>query len=190
MTSPVGIPIPPREHAIKRSEMKLGWKLFDTLWNNNVTPQSILRVMGPRGPKVARDIVRRRFQNRWNEEETELIGDYLYHITCATASGEYALNALLEPVIVSPNAPGKTGVYARAPLYDNLLNNTHKVKTLLQFGDHDWMYHPQISELVEKRNHLYQDDVLQLSVLPAAGHHLYLDNTPGFHNSTNQFCKE
>eukprot|EP01127_Copromyxa_protea_P012916 TRINITY_DN3406_c0_g1_i7.p1 TRINITY_DN3406_c0_g1~~TRINITY_DN3406_c0_g1_i7.p1 ORF type:complete len:357 (-),score=23.64 TRINITY_DN3406_c0_g1_i7:32-1102(-) len=182
LASAVGIPAP-SEGYLQRSEMKTQYKLIDSLWKANFTPQSILRFMGPRGKRIAQNIVRGRFQNRWNDEETNLISEYLYHITCETPSGEYALNALLEPRIY-PAGVSRTGVYARIPLYPKLVDPTiYKTKTQLLFGDTDWMYHPQMKELVDERS--IHDNHMELAIISSAGHHLYLDNTTEFHARIN-----
>jgi pimeloyl-ACP methyl ester carboxylesterase len=101
LISPVGIPHPPpAEQQLKPAEMDWRVRAIDQLWRWNVTPQGMLRVMGPRGPKMVTTVVNRRFGNRWAGEELDLIADYMYHISAAPGSGEYTLNALLEPVFL------------------------------------------------------------------------------------------
>ena len=96
--------------------------LIDALWSANFTPQDILRLLGkclrgiarlhwvvehkctcmnegPRGRTTVRSILRRRFDNRWDTLENDLIADYLFHISVAKASGEFALNSILKPVL-------------------------------------------------------------------------------------------
>jgi len=169
--------------------MGLGFKLINFAWNNNFTPQQVLRFMGPRGPRAVKNIVKQRFNDRWNEADTSIISDYLYHVTCADASGELSLNALLK-VAVFPPHPQKhlskrSGLYARIPLFDSLKEGKINCKTLIQFGDNDWMFHPDVTELSESAN-----GKVKLEFLPLAGHHLYLDNSPAFHKSVNSFCRE
>lgn len=198
LASPVGIPIPPRAQAVKRNEMPIGTRMLDSLWNCNFTPQTILRIMGPRGPQVCKSVIKGRFSNiAWSAEEIDIISDYFYHITCARASGEYALNAIMEPLIFPKTAgsttrDARTGIYARLPLHTQLLDpNVLQTPTLLQYGDHDWMFHPQIPEVAQARKNkpgIYKHE-LELDIIPKAGHHLYLDNPTAFHHSINKFCE-
>ena len=98
---PTGIaPQPPKEEQIPPSKLSWTTRLVNNLWEMNLTPQNVIRLLGPKGPDVVKSILHRRFQARWNEEELGLVSDYFYHITAAPGSGEYALNALLQPVFV------------------------------------------------------------------------------------------
>lgn len=99
LISPVGIPQPPpAESQLLPKDMSWQIRMIEQLWKWNFTPQGIVRVMGSRGPKMVKDTVNRRFGHRWEGEELDLISDYMYHITAAPGSGEYTLNALLEPI--------------------------------------------------------------------------------------------
>ena len=101
LLSPAGFPSPPPgATAVNASEAPSGLRLLDKAWQSNVTPGGVVRMMGPKGLESVRSTVRRRFRNRWNERETNLFADYLYHITTAAPSGEYAMNGLLTPVRV------------------------------------------------------------------------------------------
>jgi cardiolipin-specific phospholipase len=119
------------------------------------------------------------------QQQANLLGEYLYHITVADPSGEFAMNSLLEPVV----APDFVGVFARQPLEDQLVerlegnngdvttsSSIKKIKVL--FGDHDWMRPNEPSA----RNALSKFQKIDASVhiLPNAGHHLYLDNNHDF----------
>lgn len=65
--------------------------------------------MGPGGPAMVRSAMSKRFPGE-SPEAVEKIAPYLYQITAAQGSGEYALNLLLEP-----------GAWARRPLCERLL---------------------------------------------------------------------
>ena len=106
-----------------------------------------------------------------------LKADYLYHITVARASGEYAMNSLLEPV--QSKSKG-IGVFAREPL-SPVINQIDVESLTVMYGDHDWMrpndvgtrqIEASLSELPCRQN---------LAIVPKAGHHLYMDNTDMFH---------
>jgi len=177
LISPVGIPHPPPiEEQLKPSELDWRIRTIDQLWKWNFTPQGVVRVMGSRGPKMVSDVVNRRFNKRWEGEELALIADYLYHITAAPGSGEYALSALLEPVFMKPVVPkgtppssaaissgknkstdsekrrgeqrgrGTSGVFAKLPLENEL--SKLKIPILLLYGDNDWLYYPTAEESI------------------------------------------
>lgn len=174
LISPVGIP-----STTHSAPMSLPWRLrlLDMAWNNT-SPQQIVRGMGPRGPLVVERILRQRFGDRWNDTETRLLAEYLYHITVAPGSGEYAMNVLLKPVLVGD----RPGVYAREPL-DKLLK-TLEMPVDLMFGDKDWINHPTIPGIVDSlRGHGVN---ATMHIIPQAGHHLYLDNTDYFHSVMRQ----
>ena len=84
MISPVGLPAPPPEHLRLRSHevVKVSWGLyaFATAWASNITPQTIVRMAGPKGQDMVRNILHRRFGGRWDQKELDLVADYLYHI--------------------------------------------------------------------------------------------------------------
>jgi cardiolipin-specific phospholipase len=117
--------------------------------------------------------------------DVELLADYLYHITVAPPSGEYAMNSLLEPAVASE---GRAGVYARESLGGGVMtemlsrNGESKIQSVkVLFGDRDWMAFNQsaaVKEMNEMRSNLGID--ANVHVLPEAGHHLYLDNTDAF----------
>ncbi len=76
----------------------------------NLTPSpGIVRLMGPGGPAMVRSAMSKRFPAE-SPEAVEKIAPYMYQITAAQGSGEYALNLLLEP-----------GAWARRPLCERLL---------------------------------------------------------------------
>eukprot|EP00602_Paraphysomonas_sp_CaronLab_P010321 CAMPEP_0185021664 /NCGR_PEP_ID=MMETSP1103-20130426/4367_1 /TAXON_ID=36769 /ORGANISM="Paraphysomonas bandaiensis, Strain Caron Lab Isolate" /LENGTH=380 /DNA_ID=CAMNT_0027553335 /DNA_START=256 /DNA_END=1398 /DNA_ORIENTATION=+ len=140
LVSPAGLAdIPPAHTHVPSSELPSTIRLIDCLWSSNFTPQQIVRTLGPKGPATVLSAVRRRFgSDRWNAEDTTLISDYLYHISAAPASGEYAMNSLLKPIISQDEplsadvatmdrvgsqveARRRTGVYAREPITPHVL---------------------------------------------------------------------
>jgi pimeloyl-ACP methyl ester carboxylesterase len=148
------------------------------------------------GPDTVRGAVRRRFgSDRWSAEDTSLIADYLYHITAGKASGEYAMNSLLKPVISqaidteNPTATHETrrttGVYAREPVTPVKFKESYQASSknpppvLIVYGDHDWLRFPSVGKYVEDMNRNGIDAAVV--TIPQAGHHLYLDNAPKFH---------
>ena len=94
------------------SSAPLPWYLQTMMiaWNLNITPQSYVRLLGPRGKNIVKNILARRFSHNnrltddsgldngkhavhtWQQEDINLISEYLYHITAAPPSGEYAVS--------------------------------------------------------------------------------------------------
>ena len=55
--------------------------------------------------------------------------------------------------------------------------------TLVLFGDSDWLHHPGVGAVVGR------NPGARLRTVPRAGHHLYLDNTAGFHREIDEFLR-
>jgi cardiolipin-specific phospholipase len=212
LISPVGLPCPP-QHVDKNFAIPSRLALIQTAWAANFTPQTILRFMGPRGRKFVKSVVQRRFRGsesvNWNSEEVDIMTDYLYHISAAYPSGEYAMNSLLAPVYYEDNKPPndrksefskspesrqsnriRGGVYAREPLLQDIANTfgvncknaKGQIPLLIMFGDKDWLWYEEVQEDVQKL--VEKDRVnVKLDIIKNSGHHLYLENPSDFHNS-------
>lgn len=155
-------------------------RVVQRLWSSNFTPQQIVRAMGPRGQSFMRRVVHQRFGGRWNETELNLISDYLWTITVAPASGEYALNSVLQLVVDSSNQ----GVFARNPLAP-LLPTLDVGSLKILFGDQDWLHTQEANAAVQELQSkvLASGEMVEFEVIRNAGHHLYLDNTQQFHDN-------
>jgi pimeloyl-ACP methyl ester carboxylesterase len=228
LISPAGLADhPPLENQIPSTELSTSIRLLDVMWSSNFTPQQVVRFLGPKGPQAVKNVVQRRFGiDRWQESDTTLIADYLYHITAAPASGEYAVNSLLKPIVSKGGIGEKeeeeekqsTAVYAREPISPALFHQTITIAppssattgasqsssppvslskvplpprrsspppVLLLYGDHDWLRFPKMDQYVSAlRSHEVKADLI---TIPSAGHHLYLDNTPVFHQQINRW---
>jgi pimeloyl-ACP methyl ester carboxylesterase len=81
------------------------------------------------------------------------------------------------------------GVYARQPLYDAVPQLS--VPVLLLFGDNDWML-PRGTLLSRLQSHWKSQGKadVKVGIVPSAGHHLYFDNTEGFHASIEAWLGE
>eukprot|EP01039_Chlorochromonas_danica_P003104 gene3104-3400_t len=204
LISPVGVPNPPpvEQHA---EPGQLDWRirLIKNLWEMNFTPQSVVRIAGSRGPELVKNAIDRRFSKQFQSEELQVLSDYLYHITALPASGEYALNTLLQPIFTKPepesevseanssNSPSSSrrerrkrrgyssGVYAREPLEQEL--SSLRMPILLMYGDDDWLYYPTASDSIDLWNK--SGGRAELKIIHNAGHHLYMDNSNDFNNS-------
>ena len=184
LISPAGLPAPPPDATFvsHQKDASTALKLLDTAWQSNVTPGAIVRALGPQGPARVKEVLIRRFRNRWNEHETELLADYLYHITAAVASGEYAMNGLLTPMLT---ASGNIGLFARRPLVHRMQELTLPVH--VAYGDNDWLHaSPGCEEAVDVLHRSGVD--ITLEIINNAGHHVYMDNPAALHASIEKFC--
>ena len=181
LLSPVGIPTLPEESKdppdfVKRNRYFTSFISY--MWQMNVTPQSVVRMFGPWGRGVVKSMVQRRFVERGlNEEECEILAEYLYHINVDKPSGEYALNALLTPVLKTEHP----GVYARKPLVFSLRDLPERMPVIFLYGDRDWMFHPEVHDLVSTMKNA------QMRFIDRSGHHVYFDNPEGFNSELIKF---
>ena len=192
LISPCGVPkLPSKEVQVPWTQGKAMVNIFKLLWSSNMTPQSILRMAGSRGPGMVSSALNRRFNARWEATELELISDYLYHISAMPASGEYALNALLSPVMYrdAPSNSIKTSVFAKRSIEDFVDAEEGygrlRIPILMLFGDHDWLSFPGVEAFVQKCRG--RGMTMDYKVIPQAGHHLYLDNSDAFHSAVDAF---
>ena len=190
LASPVGFsPSPTPNQRIPSSSLPPSFRLVDALWSSNLTPQSLVRAMGStRGRSAIKRALHGRIPHlkqstSTDVSELDLLAEYLYNVTVAPASGEYAMNSLLEPAASEEGA----GVYARQPLGGGLMtaalygSNLQSMKVL--YGDHDWMRFNEEAarkECESIRNHCTIP--ADVHVIANAGHHLYLDNADSFVN--------
>jgi pimeloyl-ACP methyl ester carboxylesterase len=222
LISPVGLPSPPTGVDKESDPIELSKRLaiIQAAWAANVTPQGILRVMGPRGRSFVKSIVNRRFRGseniNWTSEEVDIMTDYLYHISAADASGEYAMNSLLAPVYYIDKKPQKEdrktefskkpspnrshqevrvrgGVYAREPLLGDIAEAFGRRSTMIKqipllvmFGDKDWLAYEEAHDDVRKL--VDRDGVnARLDIIKNSGHHLYLENPSDFFESLHKW---
>mmetsp|Transcript_29787 Transcript_29787/g.41136 ORF Transcript_29787/g.41136 Transcript_29787/m.41136 type:complete len:290 (-) Transcript_29787:56-925(-) len=166
LVSPFGVPKLP-ENFVPDESPTNSWFLsfFKTVWRLQMHPQSVLKMMGPWGNNMMKSTVARRFGDKLHPEEAALVADYLFHSNALPLAGGESLHAFSHLVWSEEHR----GVFARAPVSDLLAQTT--VPTSLLFGDNDWMWNPQVKDLVEKNS-----KYLKLHIVEKAGHHVYLDN--------------
>jgi cardiolipin-specific phospholipase len=167
LLSPVGLPEPAKVTRDEKGEVSTvtgrkipGWVTH--LWDNNYTPQWLVRTAGPFGSKLVNMYASRRFYFLPPEEAKD-ISDYLYYISSNRGSGEYALGSILSP-----------GAWARIPLMP--VFGKLKVPTYFIYGDSDWMDYKHAL----KAKDLIKDENAHVYLVSNAGHHLYLDNPVEF----------
>lgn len=145
--------------------------------------------MTQNGESNVEAIVKRRFNDRWESEETSLVASYLYHLTVQPGSGEFAMNSLLVPRMATDGAGPRGKMYARVPFTPYMHKFPKSVPILVLFGDHDWLA-PQPEDartFLDKAKEAELD--VTLAVTPQAGHHLYMDNHHHFNKSINDLHK-
>lgn len=175
MASPVGIPNMPH-NALPAAQLPTSLRLVDALWSSNLTPQALVRIQGAnRGRSTVKRVLQARI-GTLNPEHVALVAEYLYQITVARPSGEYAMNSLLSPVA----SPETLGVFAREPLEEGLKGLSPGITLRVSFGDHDWMRpnEPSARKVVDSLQAKGQD--ARVNIASNAGHHLYMDNTESF----------
>lgn len=171
---------------------------FVWLWDANVSPFSIVRMAGPLGPRFVSGWTSRRF-NHLPSEEAQALHDYSYALFRQRGSGEYALPYLLAP-----------GAYARSPIINRihkvgrqtLMPATETspaireagIPIVMMYGENDWMdvaggfaAKEKILETCEKmlvegteEERKRENGGAKVIIIPASGHHLYLDNPENF----------
>jgi len=187
LASPVGFQPLPSPHELVPLPFAL--RLFKALWIANWTPQAIVRLMGSsRGKRSVKHVLHRRIPHLNvnsvtddGQSELDLLSEYLYHITVAPASGEYAMNSLLEP---SANKNG-IGIFALESLGSgsmaDAISTKHRSSSLesikVLYGDHDCMKFHEPMARQEMQEILSKCSIRSsVQIVPNAGHHLYLDN--------------
>lgn len=134
------------------------------LWEQNVTPFSLLRLSGPLGPKLMSFWSSRRFSTL-PPETFRALHNYCYSIFRLKGSSEYALGNLLAP-----------GAFARRCIMNRL--HMLKCRTIFMYGDKDWM--DDVAGL-EATNRLKEMNIeAEHHIITNAGHHCYLDNPEDF----------
>jgi cardiolipin-specific phospholipase len=207
LVSPVGFPDKPT-NLLPSAQLPTAIRLLDALWSANITPQQLIRIMGAtRGRKAVHRALAGRIphlvgtttsNNNDDDDDTlEILANYLFHITAAHPSGEFAINSLLEPGI----SPDMAGVFAREPLeplfqeyaqrflkpYDEQHQQTTTMpQWKVLFGDKDWMRPNEPSArqalgyLTQQKGSAASRDRASVHIVPNAGHHVYLDNPESF----------
>ena len=115
------------------------------------------------GHYVARRLVAMRYRN--TDVDHESLGDYMYHNTALTPSGEYALNLILGP-----------GVSAYSPLIYRIPFLPSDTLVTFIYGQKDWM---DITGAEALRAH-YPEKKYVIDIVPNCGHQLMLENPSGF----------
>lgn len=176
LLSPAGLGPAPRAFLDPRTSH---WALraLAQAWDAGVTPQGLMRSLGPLGRAWTGSLARSRFGRiaRDSRIEEGLFVAYFSAITEAPGSGEHALSVLLSP-----------GGYGRAAMAPRLLRAAAEAReggcfpprVSIMYGQHDWIPAGPGSALVsELRAHGVD---AAFSTVPSAGHLLFLDAPRAF----------
>ncbi|KAI5463404.1 Alpha/Beta hydrolase protein [Mariannaea sp. PMI_226] len=180
---------------------------FVWLWDQNISPFSIVRMTGPLGPRFVSGWSSRRF-NHLPPAESQALHDYSFSIFKQKGSGEYALAYILAP-----------GAYARRPV----INRIHQVgrqvipqpdgaqalketgiPIVFMYGENDWMdvsgglaaqeklnqaKRKALQEATEQERQA-ENGSTKVLLVSKAGHHLYLDNPDEFNDMIRKELEE
>ena len=140
--------------------------LAKVIWK--ATPQTMLRLLGPLGPRLMQGYAERRFLRKVPAG----FANYIYQINAhpQTSSGGRATKYILG-----------MWAYALKPLWNRM--DSLEVPVSLVYGDRDWMDADAGRRLVHRLNSLHPEmegSFADMEILEKAGHHLYLDNDEDF----------
>ncbi|VUG17771.1 CLD1 [Brettanomyces bruxellensis] len=171
LVSPAGI-----YHSAKDTVVSTAPDWFQKLWNQNISPFSLVRLAGPLGSKLVSGWSNRRFSkdnSLLGPQEQKLMHQYTYAIFNAKGSGEYMLNYFLAP-----------GGVPRHPMLQRI--RKLRCDTVWMYGSHDWMDKAGGFKACQKLKTLHHLNGEPLSatchVIEHSGHHIYLDNFKEFNN--------
>ncbi|KAF5842719.1 Alpha/Beta hydrolase protein [Dunaliella salina] len=183
LVCPAGVPKEPEDWQRKflggASQLRSGmFKASMWAWESGITPQAIIRSLGPWGAQLCDGYVSRRFAGDIPPHEVEWFKRYFYHQLAAQGSGEYALRHLLSP-----------GAWAHEPLQKRLRDL--KVPVTFIYGKNDWMRPHHAVELCDELKKERQPKVssdLHVSIIDEAGHFVFIDQPELFNKALIDAC--
>lgn len=206
VTTEAAAPQPEARRANSARRPMPGWLVW--LWDQNVSPFSIVRLAGPLGPRFVSGWTSRRFSHL-PADEAQALHDYSFSIFKQKGSGEYALTYLLAP-----------GAYARRPVIHRIQDvgrqvispaeegkpaeKEHGFPVVFMYGENDWMDADGGHASAKKLNSASKEALSQATdadklrergsakvvIVPKAGHHLYLDNPEAFNRHLAKEMKQ
>ncbi|WFD25529.1 hypothetical protein MNAN1_000489 [Malassezia nana] len=166
LVSPAGIP----EGSLSQDQVSARFnpllvRTLRYLWDHNVSPFGLLRMTLGLGPMLMGSYTRRRF-GALDDHEMHMLHAYCHGIFTARASSEHCLSDLLAP-----------GAYARRPMVHRMAPLRMPISFF--YGDRDWMDEEggrMAQRLLSQAGHRQ----VNVSIVPNAGHHVYLDHVAAF----------
>ncbi|WJX15702.1 1-acylglycerol-3-phosphate O-acyltransferase [Trifolium repens] len=154
------------------------WKgsILNQIWESSLTPQTIIRGLGPWGPDLVHRYTSARFikystGELLTESESKLLTDYVYHTLAAKASGELCLKYIFS-----------FGAFAKSPLLHSAPE--WKVPTTFIYGFNDWMNYEGAQEA---RKHMKVP--CEIIRVPQSGHFVFIENPSAFHSAVFYACR-
>ncbi|KAL7408869.1 Alpha/Beta hydrolase protein [Mrakia frigida] len=143
---------------------KLMKKFYSWMWESNMSPLEVVRMMGPFGQLLLGKYSTHRFSSLPSSDDRYDLSYYLANLIALPGSGEYSVASLLRP-----------GAFARSPLLGRVSSLGSDIGVVFAYGDKDWMDEEGGREAVKamKKAGNRKGSVF---VCPEAGHHLYMDN--------------
>lgn len=171
------------EQTDERSErfvkFRSTWKgaILSHLWESNFTPQTVIRGIGRWGPNLVKRYTSARFGSHsvgtvLDDDESELLSDYIYHTLAAKASGELCLKYIFA-----------FGAFAKSPLVARAAD--WKVPTSFIYGTDDWMDYKGAENACKKMT--VAKEIIRV---PKGGHFVFMDNASGFHSAVLYSCRQ
>lgn len=166
----------------KRAELPL-WqrgivRVLESMWHHHVTPQSVIRLGGPFGWRLARWYVTSRFRGpreaNTMEVDSQALHQYMYHLAAQPACSEKVLSEVLE-----------FGIWAKNPMAARLAEHLKSLgsqapSVALLYGQKDWMDPASgvwLARQLGAKAAGGRNDVIQVE---GAGHQLHLDHPRAF----------
>ncbi|TNV79164.1 hypothetical protein FGO68_gene16455 [Halteria grandinella] len=178
LLSPAGVMKKPDDFDASRLRRRgMLFKLVTRAWEKKWSPFGLMRKSGS---WIGRSLIKSYLNRRMNiaivnEEERNLLLDYMQQIFMREGSTEYAIFICFQ-----------LGLYAHHPLEDptRLGNEDFPIPITFYYGDRDWMDYRAGQRVVE-RSKFYNKDapetgLSQVFIIPDSDHHLYMDNPRGF----------
>ncbi|KAI9197373.1 Alpha/Beta hydrolase protein [Polychytrium aggregatum] len=159
LVSPAGVGKQPPETVQPRRSLL--FTVARWLWEGSVTPQQLIRTLGPFGTNLVSNYANRRFEYLVEQEKTDLT-NYIHSISVLPGCGEHVLSRILAP-----------GAWARVPLHDRI--SKLSMPTTFIYGDDDWMDYKAGIEAAKTMS-----VPVRVATLRDAGHQLYLDQPETF----------
>lgn len=150
---------------------------FKLIWQSRVSFFSMLRWMGPLGPKKLserniRRLTRSGHITDWNE--IDLFLKYVYNSALKPSFSETSIMRVFDASVV-----------AKYPLLDRL-KDLKVAKSLWIYGQHDFMFHGCGHAAVKSLN-FHPGFEAKFEIVSNAGHNLYLDNYEEFNKKVLDF---
>ncbi|CAL9089762.1 probable 1-acylglycerol-3-phosphate O-acyltransferase [Musa acuminata AAA Group] len=178
LVGPAGFSSETEQKSEWLTKLRATWKgvILNHLWESNVTPQKVIRGLGPWGPDLVRRYTSARFGSystgdMLTEEESSLLTDYVYHTLAAKASGELCLKYIFS-----------FGAFARKPLLQSA--SEWKIPTTFVYGYQDWMNYQGAQQA--RKDMKVPCEIIRV---PQAGHFVFIDNPAGFHSAVLYACR-